>query len=130
MADSSVEDDADLKRLVAISFERIGDVLIELDHTADALRAYDVSLRLFESDRTRAALSNDFAAVNQKLGRVLGRVEDRTTALSYFIRSSQVSTQLANDNAARIDLQLEALRSRIALAGALATVGKKSAALQ
>ena len=129
-ADSSALDYPDLKRQLAISLERIGDVLIVLDRTEDALRAHDAILKLFESDQSRTDLSNDFAAVNQKLGRMYNTLGDPKSALRYFVRALEVSTQLARENATRTDLQLEALKSRIAFAEALVRDGQTMAALQ
>jgi tetratricopeptide (TPR) repeat protein len=122
--------DTDLMRQLAISLERIGDFLIELDRTDDALRAYDASVKLFESNRDRTSLSSDFVAVNQKLARLHSTAGNLKAALQYLARATEVSTQLARENAQRADLQLEALRSRIAFAHLLVRDGQSEAALQ
>ncbi len=123
-------DATDLRRQLATSLERIGDFLIELDRTEDALRAYDASLKLFESDRGRAGSSDDFAAVNRKLARVHSELGDLKSAVQYSARATEVRTRLARENPSRADLQLEALRSRLAFAHLLMRDGQTAAALQ
>lgn len=123
-------DDTDPILQLAISLERLGDFLIELDRAEDALRAYDASLKLFERGQDRAGSSNDVVAVNQKLARGHSASGNLKTALQYLARATEVSTQLARDNAQRADLQLEALSGRLAVARLLVRDGQTAAALQ
>jgi tetratricopeptide (TPR) repeat protein len=129
-AGASDLDVTDLRRQLATSLERIGDFLIELDRTKDGLRAYDASLKLFESDRGRAGSSDDFAAVNRKLARVHSALGDLKSAVRHSARATEASMQLARENPSRADLQLEALRSRLVFAHLLIRNGQTAAALQ
>ena len=129
-ASASALHDTDHMRQLAISLERIGDFLRELDRGEDALRAYEASLKLFESDRGRTGLSSDFVAINQKLARIHSASGNLKAALQHFATATEVSTQLARENATRADLQLDALRSRMAYAHLLVSDGQGAAALQ
>src|SRR5262245_26822083 len=105
LAGASDLHDTDLRQQLATSLERIGDFLIDLDRTEDAMRAYDASLKLFESDRNRAGPSNDFAALSQKLARLHSVSGDLKSAVRYSARAAAVSGQLARENPSRGDLQ-------------------------
>jgi tetratricopeptide (TPR) repeat protein len=129
--------DPEVKRELAISHERIGDALFKLkqgDERHEALHEYELSLgltrELFESDHGRTDFSNDYAMINQKLGRVVAELVDARAALEYFRAAASISSQLAEDNVSRNDLQLEAVRSKVAFAEVLSKCHQTGPALQ
>jgi tetratricopeptide (TPR) repeat protein len=127
--------DVEIERQLAISYERIADALLALKRNGEALREYEMSLnltrKLYEGDRSRTDFANDYATINQKLGRRMSdEIGDDQAALAYFAAAANVSSQLAATNASRADLQLEAGRSKSAYAEALSKSDQIAPAIQ
>jgi hypothetical protein len=70
-AGASDLDVTDLRRQLATSLERIGDFLIELDRTKDGLRAYDASLKLFESEAAPARATTSLPSIESSPGSIV-----------------------------------------------------------
>ncbi|HEV3410655.1 MAG TPA: protein kinase, partial [Chthoniobacterales bacterium] len=131
--------DADLQRELGAAYERVGDVRGgiwsgNLGDTAGAMDSYIKALRIRETlvamNSSDAQARGDLASSHKKLGTLLLQNDEADSGLAHLQKAFTLSLDLAREQPANDDLQLELARIRNRLGDAMTDRGEPVVALE